>query len=118
MLRAVIVWSMLTLLVSAVTACPMINCPMMQISQSSDDCCSPANHPSDCPQHQSSLDCPFQVAEKALISKVSAQFGDPAVAGPFIVVPVMRLEAVASVRVREFLVNGRGQYLQLRTLLI
>jgi len=58
------------------------------------------------------------VAEKALISKVSKQIGDAAVAGLFLAGPGVQLQAVASVRVPEFLVNGRGQYLRLHTLLI
>src|SRR5271167_154773 len=115
MSRVLIVCSLLTLLVSAVTACPMINCPMMWMSPSSDDCCSPASDPSNCPQHQSSLGCP----ENAFISKVSSQVGGAAVVvDPVLEGPGLPVAAVEAVPARVLLLNGGDRYLLLRTLLI
>ena len=118
MLRALVIWVVVTLLVCVVGACPIANCPMMRISQSTDDCCNSAGHPSDCPQHQKSSDCPYQVIEKALASKISSPAVDAELTGLGADSAGARVEAADAVPVRELPQNGSGRYLRLCILLI
>lgn len=116
MLRAFIVWVTVTLLIGTVAACPMMNCPMMQVA--SDDCCSSTSHPSHCPQHQNSNDCPYQVVEKAIASKISSNTVGVAVVDRSASVSSVLLEVPATIPVHHFPVDGSDLHLRLCTLLI
>jgi len=125
MLRSVITWSVVTLLVGAVAACPVaaacqtMNCAMTQMGQSPlDDCCANTSHPSKCPQHQSSNDCPYQVVEKTLAAKISSHLVDPAVVGSSADESGVLVETEEFLPVRQFLPDGSGLHLRLCTLLI
>jgi len=117
MLRVFIVWVAVLLLVGTVAACPIMNCPMMQAP--SDDCCSGGTtHPARCPQHQNSNDCPYQVVEKAIASKIFSSTVGAVVVESCIQPLGLLMQARSAAPSFVFSPKGSRRHLLLCTLLI